>query len=166
MRTTIIALVAGVLVAIIALPAGAVPPERDTEYYEWQDLYAQCDGFKVVTDTELTFDITTFFDKNGDWSRSDLNGKATGVVYRDDFTGPTLQEKNTFRNVYSPNNPDGYGVGLGFNLTVPGYGWVYKLSGVYTWDPITGIDYEATGLNVTSYDGSPEAEAALCEYFG
>ena len=135
--------------------------------YTWTDVYAECDGFNVVADVVLTVDETVFYDQAGDWTKVDLNGKVAAPVHRDDGVGPGLLEKDSFRNVFTPDDPDGYGVGIGWNLTVPGYGWVYKLTGGYTWDPITGIDYEATGLNATPLDGTaPGAQVALCDYFG
>ncbi len=71
-------LLALVLVGLVATPASATPPVRDTSHDVFDlDFGDVCGGFTLLAHVEQTVTLTTFFDANGD----PTGGLLTGPIF-------------------------------------------------------------------------------------
>ncbi|MEA3337536.1 MAG: hypothetical protein U9R25_16680 [Chloroflexota bacterium] len=149
------AIMALVLLLIAVMPALAGPPDHETTPISDVFLLAECDGFNVMDAVEGTRQSTTFYDQEGEPVRILDHNRARDRIYNTEsgFEVHSRWAQNV--KYYAPFDTWGTTSGLGWNVTVPGYGSVWFEAGHCTYDSELG-EASCTGHRV--YD-----EAALCE---
>lgn len=124
------------LTAILALNtavAFAAAPTTVTYPLQGTVLLAQCDGFQVLDDYDITLVQTTFYDKDG--NRTMMNIKIDGTdTYRHSVTGQSITMGSHFmiHNDYVEGQSSA--MGLQYHLTVPGLGQVLLDVGLMVYD--------------------------------
>jgi hypothetical protein len=94
---------------------------------------ADCDGFQVLDDYEITMVRTTFYDNDG--NRTQMLIKIDGTdTYRHSVTGQAITMGSHFmiRNDYRAGT--GSAMGMQYHLTVPGLGQVLLDVGLLVYD--------------------------------
>jgi len=170
MRRTMILLAAVALLTVaVAAPATATKPDKAVEYWEYQEYLTSCDGFDLVYDVELKATFTAFYDRNGDVDHYTDHYHLTGILHRDDGTGPSVVDHSSNSSTYEPETWEIATLhGAAWNTVLPGIGPVVKVTGNIGWDESTGWPpvLTATGWNVNGFDLPTAAHETLCEYFG
>jgi hypothetical protein len=79
----------GLAIALITLaaagPVGAASPETELLTFTTDPyLIAECDGYDVLEQDDVSIRILAFFDRNGDFVREVFHSTTSGVVWRSD----------------------------------------------------------------------------------
>ncbi|MFN8456591.1 MAG: hypothetical protein U0401_18305 [Anaerolineae bacterium] len=119
--------------------AFAAAPTTVTYPLQGTASLADCDGFQVFDDYDITIVRTDFFDNDGNLTM--MNMKIDGTdTYRHSVTGQSFTMGSHFmvRNDYKAGKFSA--MGLQYHLTVPGVGQVLMDVGNLVYDPQVG-DY-------------------------
>jgi hypothetical protein len=78
-------LLVGMVVLLTLLPVGAVwavPPEKVTEEFSWDDLFWECDGFDICEKADIRLVTMNFKDRDGNLTREVQHWSLDGGLHR------------------------------------------------------------------------------------
>jgi hypothetical protein len=126
-------LVAGLMIAALFAPtASAAPPTTETDHFAYA-LDIDCGAF--VLHEEGFFDVrtTTFYDRDGNPARVQLQAGFKGVITAPD--GTTIRDFGHFTQTDDLTEGSTRFVGIAFNYVVPGRGGVAQDRGYLLIEP-------------------------------
>jgi hypothetical protein len=116
-------LLLGMVVLLTLMPVGAVwavPPEKDVVFEHWDDYLLDCPGFEVWADESVRVITQTFYDRHGNWTRTQVHLSFEGIWYNHD-TGFGLEEK-PLHYMFTFDEEGETLVGLVQHINLPGAG--------------------------------------------
>lgn len=117
----------------IVTPASAAPPTRSTFQLQGSQLLANCDGFQVFDDYDVTIVQVNYYNKDG--TRVEIHQAIKGTdTYRQSVTGETITMGTHFMVHIDMQTLLNASAGLQYHLTVPGLGNVLIDAGRTVYD--------------------------------
>lgn len=121
------------LVSVFAISAMAIPPEPDAWSWEEDFLLIACDDFDVRNHSIGSLHQKKYFDQDGTPLR--IKGHNEGLDHVYNASDPDKYLESTYAGNYTfdltTEQEDEVVQGVGWHITVPGYGLVYYWSGHY-----------------------------------
>lgn len=144
------------VLAIMVVPALAVPPDHIEFPNSQSYLVADCGDFEVINYEQSTIRLTFFFDSEGNpvrvnqfWSGTDtLTNSVTGKAVASDFHNHAVYDLSTSTVHQS---------GVFWHVNVPHQGQVYFMAG-----QVIGIDFEQPDAEITFTGAMNLDEEMLC----
>ena len=151
------AILALAMLIITAVPVLAGPPEHETIPIDKDEfVLAVCDGFDVMDEYEGTRQRTTFFDQDGNIKKIVEHNKVRDRIYNSE-TGFEVHSRWANTVLWDSTRTNWEAItGLGWNVTVPGYGAVWFEAHHCTNDPDSG-SIVCHGKDLYDEDGLCEA---------
>jgi hypothetical protein len=158
--------IALLLVALASL-AQAAQPIRYTDEFPGFEVFF-CDGFDVINDGWVRFEVTDFIDDEGYWIRTQIHSTVLDDFYRaDDPAGTHLTGTARANHRIAPGS-DGHmywtqaGNALNVSIIIPGYGPIFRDVGriVMDMDSEWEVVFEAGSRHDLQF-----LNELLCEYF-
>jgi hypothetical protein len=152
---------------LMSLPAQATKPDAYTNEYGFADEIVDCGDFSVWDDAWVVENVKDFYDKDGNFIRSDMAITGYDDLYRfDDVEGVHLTgTAHIMGRVSFDGNGDMLWTqsGLAVAIIVPGYGPIFLDAGRLVFNMDDGWDLIfSAGKNHDWNFGDVEA---LCNYF-
>jgi hypothetical protein len=126
-------LLAATLALGLVSSALAAPPTSTTFQLQGTQVLANCDGFQVFDDYDVTIVETTYYDNDGNWAEihDAINGTDT---YRQSVTGQSITMPSHFMVHYNVPSGLNSSAGLQYHLMIPGLGNVLLDAGRTVYD--------------------------------
>ena len=91
-------LLAGMVVMLTLMPVGAVgavPPDQEIEYFDWHGLLLTCSDpdFEIWADESAKLITQQFYDRDGNWTRTQVHCSLEGIWYNHEDPSIWLEEK-------------------------------------------------------------------------
>jgi hypothetical protein len=111
------------------MPALATPPDRFTIQNSGSTILTQCDGFNVISDWTSTETFTYYYNQQGDLETITVHINGRDRVYNSE-TGFEVFGNFAANTTFDVATSQSFQRGLAYNISVPGYGIVYQVSGM------------------------------------
>ena len=163
MRRLAIALI---LAALAPLAQAAQPIQYTDEFSGFEVFF--CDGFDVINDGWVRFEVSDFIDDEGYWIRTQIHALILDDYFRADAPEGTHLTGTARSNHRITLGDDGHaywaqsGKALGIGIIIPGYGPIFKDVGRIVFD--LDSDWEVVFEAGSRHDLTVLNEL-LCEYF-
>jgi hypothetical protein len=159
-----------ILLAAIALPVLAKPPQHFSGFYEeapW--TIADCGDFTVETkDTTIYLDGTVHYDKDGNMIKGITHWRGDGVYWSPETGKEVHMDSNLINTIdyYETGETipsETIATGIQFKITVPGAGTILMDVGRMVFQPFPDVIWEAGQHPVLLPDDGGWEK--LCNYF-
>ena len=151
---------------LTAAMAQAAPPERWTDEVADHFELVDCGDFQIWDDALIFLDGKDFFDRDGNYVRSQIKFLAFDDLYNKDDPDGTHLTGTAHLNVRlifdKTGDPLWVQQGIAIAIVVPGYGPVFMDVGRLIWNDATGDLVFSAGRHHDWNFGDFEA---LCDYF-
>ena len=158
----------GVAFGLAATASATVPDRFSFQESGTEPGIVQCDGFAIDLAGTGVFDVSVFFDENGEVARVISRGRIT-EVFTNSVTGKTLPNRAVFQEFFTRIEGTDQ-----FIKTVSGFDFLGKVGGrgpiafqevgrkVFATDPETGEDVLVSQVGHDTLPDGPAAEAVFC----
>lgn len=130
-------LLVGLVILLSLMPVGgawAKPPVRETWHFEEDWFFEDCGDFEIWEVFFMDVRVTHFYDRDGNWVRTQEHWTGDGYVYNKDDPNLWFPE-NTVHNMGIYDASGGLTiVGKLVNITIPGEGVVFRTAGRVVYD--------------------------------
>lgn len=160
-----LAFIITILLAAMAVPALAKPPDHFSDWFAEAPLViADCGEFTVESkDTIIYLDGTVHYDKNDNPIKMIMHWSSEGVFWNPETGKEVSMESNLFNSVDYFETGETISAGIQFKLTLPGEGTILMDVGRMVFEPYPVITF-AAGQHPVYFPDEGGLEK-LCAFF-